>query len=285
MTRTKSLLTAVAAYTAWGFFPIYWKFLHAIPSTLILAHRILWCCVFYALFWFWQRRPDTTLVPKRAELQITLGAGFLVTLNWLTYIYAVNTGRVLEGSLAYFLVPLLNVFLGKILFGESLSLVRRIALAVAMLGVAFLALRSPQFPWLALVMAITFSLYGSLKKQLNLPVFQGSFLESLWVLLPALAAIFYWQGVLGVRPTNAEWAFFVGSGIVTGGPLVLFAAAARALPYSTMGFMQFITPTLQFLLAVFLYKEPFTPAYAIAFTLIWTGVGLYLVTLLRERQA
>jgi chloramphenicol-sensitive protein RarD len=279
---------ALAAFLAWGLVPIFWKFLARVPSLELVLHRVIWSFVCYAtilLFMVWRQRvthtatdsrPAGLRLPNSREWFFIVSASLLVSINWYAFIYAVNHGRVLEGSLAYFLTPLLNVVTGVLVFKESLSGKVKLALLAATLGVAMLFLKSDQMPWLALVMALTFSCYGMLKKRLTLLPVYSSMLETL-VLLPfvILAAVFLrTQSTISLAPF--EISLMLLSGLVTGLPLLWFSQAAQLLPFSIMGFFQFIPPTVSFLIAVFMYNENFGILEAAAFSCIWLGAGFFI---------
>lgn len=283
MLSRKAIFAAASAYVAWGFFALYWKLLQHFPAMGILCHRVIWACFFYGLVWFVVERKDQKIFPDRRNFLLCLGSGIMISLNWVAFIYSVNSNQLLEGSLAYFINPLLNVLLGAFIFGESLGTIRKFAVGVAAIGVGVMALRGDHFPWLALTMASTFSIYGVLKKSQRMNVFQGTWLETLLVLPFAVAGAIYFYKTGVVVPSSFDWLVFVGGGLITGFPMIWFAIGARDLPYSLMGFMQFLSPTLQFLIAIYLYGEVFTEAHGWAFSFIWMGVALYIWSLFRKR--
>jgi chloramphenicol-sensitive protein RarD len=280
----KAILAAASAYIAWGFFALYWKYLQRFPSIGIICHRVIWTCFFYGIVWFAIERKNENIFPSRRNLLLCLGCGSMISFNWLLFLYSVNSNQLLEGSLAYFINPLLNILLGALVYGERLGNVRKIAVAVATLGVALMAIRGGHIPFLALGMAFSFSIYGAFKKSLQMNVFHSAWLETLMVLPIAVlgAVYFYQQGV--VVPAPFEWALLIGGGLITGVPMIWFAMGARDLPYSLMGFLQFLSPTLQFALAIFLFGEVLTEAHIWAFSLIWVGVALYIWSLFSQRR-
>lgn len=271
---------AAGAFGLWGLLPIYWKALAAAGAGEILAHRIVWsalCCALLLAY----RRGVRSLLASLATPRIflsALGSSVLIAVNWLTYIWAVNAGLVLEASLGYFINPLVCVLLGFLFLGERLRRMQAAAVCLAAAGVAFLTFHYGAVPWVALTLAFSFGLYGLCRKTARLNSLEGLTAETLLLLLPAA-----WY--LGGLEAAGEGSFFsgepvltlllFGAGPVTAVPLLLFAAGARMLPLATVGLLQYIAPTLQFALAVFLYGEPFTPAHLITFSLIWVALALY----------
>lgn len=275
-----ALIYAFVAYSAWGFFPLYWKLLHHLSATEILAHRLIWSCFFYWLIlaiWGKGARSFSDLwqVFKTEAKWIVLACVF-ISINWLTYIYAVNTERVMQGSLAYFITPLMNVFFGALIFKEKLRSKTKWALAWVCVGLCSFIFLAHQVPGLALIMALTFSSYGLCKKKLKASPMLTSFLESLVALPVALVAALMIRQQTSDSLALSEFLLLMGGGLVTALPLLWFSMAAQKIPLSTMGFMQFISPSIQFLLAVFLYREEVGLPQIIAFGAIWIGVGLYL---------
>lgn len=275
--HAKGLLWGIVCAGMWGFFPVYWKFLAHRTSAEILAHRIIWAFVFYLVLFvaFSRRSLPLLLRQSKRDWLLSIAASLLLSLNWGVYIYAVNSGRILEGSLAYFITPIMNVAIGVIFFGEAFPLVLKLSVAFASLGVAMKIILTPSFPVIALILAISFSLYGVTKKVLTIPALTSSVLEGAVGVVPALIAVGYFHGH---APSTdlATWALFMGGGIVTGLPLFLYSYSAQRIPYSIMGILQFIAPSLQLLVAVLVFHEEFGFRNAIAFGLIWIGVLFYL---------
>lgn len=266
------------SYALWGFFPIYWKLLHRLGPLEILAHRFIWSFVFYAgIFFCTQKRPLERLkkIPAK-DLKLSMLSALVVGTNWGFYIYAVHTNRILEGSLAYFINPLLNVVTGLILFREAIPRLLQFAVASAAIGVAIKASLAPEPPVLALILASTFCLYGIIKKSLSIEASTTSLLEGATGIIPAILAAIYLRQHSEVTLTTTEMILMVGSGVVTGLPLFLFSYAAQRVPYSLMGILQFIAPTLQFAVGVWLYGEHFGSRDLLAFGFIWLGVIFYL---------
>jgi chloramphenicol-sensitive protein RarD len=276
----RGILAGVAAYSLWGLFPIYWRLLEQVPAIEILAHRIVWAFGFVALIlivrrdWHWTKE----VLHNRRTLVIYTLAAILLSVNWFTYIWAVNAGYVVEASLGYFINPLVNFMLGVIFFGEKLRRGQVGAVILAVLGVVYLTVSYGSLPWIALVLAFSFGLYGLIKKTASLESLHGLSLETAVLFLPALVFLLY-------RGNNGMGAFMhegtgvtlllILSGPVTSIPLLLFGFAARTIPLSMLGFIQYIAPTLQFMLGVFVYHEPFPLARLVGFSMIWLALLVY----------
>ncbi len=277
--RARGVLYAVATYLTWGLFPLYFKALRAVPALEVLAHRVIWSLVVVAAIVAGRGGVRALAAPFRPRRRLPLlgATTALISTNWLVYVWAVQSGRVLEASLGYFLNPLVNVLLGVAFLGEALSPRQRAAVALAGAGVAVLVLRAGAVPWVALALAASFGLYGLLRKRAAVEPL-GGLLGETALLAPAALAF------LGVRAAAGTGAFGTSPGLslllaaagpITALPLVAFGLAIHRLRLSTMGLVQYLTPTGQFLLAVLLYREPFRAAHAAAFALIWTSLGLY----------
>jgi chloramphenicol-sensitive protein RarD len=274
------VLYALAAYTAWGVFPLYFKALQHIAPAEILAHRMLWSLVFvFAILavrrhWSWLR--GALHQPKVLGGFAT--SALLLAGNWFLYIWAVNHGRVVEASLGYFINPLFNVLLGALLLGERLRLVQWTAVGLAAAGVTWLTWQGGGLPWIALLLAATFALYGLMRKTATLGALEGLALETL-LLFPLAAAYLAFltleeRNSFIAAPAGSQW-LLAAAGPITAIPLLLFAAGARRIPLSLLGLLQYIGPTLQLLLGVWLYREPFGGARLAGFALIWSALGLY----------
>ncbi len=283
----RALQLALVSYFSWGFFPIYWKLLKGFPALEILAHRMLWSFVFYLLIYFFvnKQKKISVLNESRRNWRLSTLAGALLAVNWGLYIYAVNSGQILQGSLAYFINPLLNVCVGVMFFQEKMSGWLKIALAFASIGVLIQIFFAQSFPWLALALATTFCAYGTVKKVLTTNPIRSSLMEGVFALIPALLTALYFRQV-SLQPLSLlDFCLFMGSGVVTGLPLFFFSAAAQKLPYSLMGMLQFIAPTLQFLVGYLMYGEKLGSTSIASFLLIWIGVGFYLRDrLVRKKQ-
>ena len=279
-------LLGLTAYALWGVLPVYFKALAAVPAVDIVAHRVLWSLPFLALLILATRGWDK--VRAVASRPRTLGILFVTALliggNWLLYVYAVTSGHILAASFGYYLNPIANVLLGRFVLREKLNRMQWGAVAIAAAGISVLAAGALGQLWLSLALCISFALYGLLRKVVPADALTGLAVETA-ILFPLAIAWLGWmalasQPVLGT--TGLETGLLVFSGIVSTTPLLLFTAAARRLPYSTLGMLQFLAPTLQFLIAVLLYGERFTSAHAIAFAAIWGALVLYVIAMLRS---
>ena len=276
--RRTGFLYALAAYLAWGFLPIYFKALRGVPALEVLAHRVVWSVVLLAVAVLAARRGAAVreaLSPGRRGLLAATAT--LIAANWLLYIWAVQSGRIVEASLGYFVNPLVNVLLGVAFLGETLSRPQRIALGLAAAGVATLVVRLGAFPWVSILLALSFGLYGLLRKRAALDALGGLLAETA-LLAPLALAFLVARGAAGTGAfgrTPATTLLLALAGVITALPLVWFAVGVRRLRLSTMGLIQYVAPTGQFLLGVVLYREPFTRAHAVAFALIWSSLALY----------
>ena len=285
----KGLVLGISAYAFWGILPIYFKALRAVPSVDIVAHRILWSVPILALLLSvagaWEEL-GAALRNRRAMLLLGVTA-LLIGANWLLYVYAVNSGHILAGSLGYYLNPLANVLLGRIVLKERLSWLQWAAVALAAAGITALAAGALGQLWISIALCLSFASYGLLRKIAPVDATAGLAIETA-ILAPFAAAWLVWSFSSG-QPTfgdsSADIVLIAVAGVVTTVPLLLFTAAARLLPYSMLGMLQFIAPTLQFLIAVLLYGEPFTTAHAIAFGAIWAALGLYVIAIVRHARA
>ena len=276
----RGTFTATASFLLWGLFPIYWKQLEDISPFELIAHRITWSLVFL-LAVLAHRRAFGALRAAFADaglVGLNLLSSVLLAANWTTYVWAVNTGHIIETSLGYFLTPLGNVALGYLLLHERLRPLQWSAIALAALGVGFLLLREGHVPWIALTLAGTWSGYGILKKKSALGPLVGLSVETL-VLLPIAAALLLWRahtgaGALG-RVDAWHQGLVLGTGVVTAVPLLLFADGAQRIRMTTLGLLQYLAPTVQFLIGLLLYHEAFDTQRLQAFALIWGGLALY----------
>ncbi len=288
-TAPTGLLFALAAYASWGVNPLYWRLLTGVSPVEILAHRVAWSLgLVTAMVFALGGRDDLLRALRDRRTRAMLAASsVLIGINWVAYIAAIQTNRLSESSLGYFINPLVNVALGVAVFRERLRPAQRVSIGLALVGVAILVASSAVFPWIALVLASTFATYGLLRKLAAVPSAVGLLVETL-VLAP-LALVY-----LGRLAASHEGAFALGpgtlallalSGPVTALPLVWFARAARSLPMSTLGIVQYVSPTLQFLLAVFVFGEPMPAARWAAFGFIWLALGLFSVDFVRASRA
>lgn len=278
--QTTGALAATGSFLLWGLFPIYWKQLEGVPAIELIAHRITWSLFFLLGVLAWQRRFGD-LRPAFGSAQrvgLNLLSSLLLSANWTVYVWAVNAGHVIETSLGYFLVPLVNVALGSLLLHEKLRRLQWTAIALAGVGVGVLLLRVGHVPWIALALAGTWSGYGLLKKQSALGPIAGLTVETLLLVPLAVALLLWWHhtgaGALG-RVDGRMHVFILAAGVVTAVPLLLFAHGAQRIRLTTLGLLQYLAPTVQFLIGLFMYHEPFDAARLQAFALIWAGLILY----------
>jgi chloramphenicol-sensitive protein RarD len=287
---TLGIWSALGAYVCWGLFPIYWKFLAATPAPILLCHRVVWSCVVLLLVLAATRQLNDL---RRALLQpkmlgVYALAAVLIAANWLTFVWAVNHKYIVETSLGYFINPLLNVVVGYLFFSERMRKLQWVALTLAASGVAYLTWSYGTVPWIALILASTFGLYGVVKKLAPLNALLGLSLETLILLLPAaiylgIAANVYQQPI-GSSTVNG-WTLLAGTGVVTTIPLVLFAAAAQRIPLVLVGLFQYIAPSLQFLIGVLVYQEPFTAERQLGFSVVWIALFLFAAENLNYQRA
>jgi chloramphenicol-sensitive protein RarD len=276
----KGMIFAAASYVMWGLFPVYFKALQGVPAMEILLNRMVWSLLFVLLVLACRRQWKWIGEVRRRPLVL---AGFsvsalLLASNWFIYIWAVNNDRVIDASLGYFINPLVNVLLGFLVLRERLRLGQWAAVALAAGGVAWLTWQGGQPPWIALMLAGTFASYGLLRKTAALGALEGLSLETL-LLFPLALGYLAWLTLDGHNaflsaPASTQW-LLAAAGPITAIPLLLFAAGARRIPFSTLGLLQYIGPTLQLLLGVWLYHEPFGGARLAGFTLIWAALAVY----------
>ena len=287
----RGMWVAVGAYVLWGVMPLYWHLLKAVPSLQIVLHRIAWSALFVGAYLLWRdgrgwlRR---TLAGPRLGWMLAL-SGVLIAFNWGLYIWAVNAGHVVETALGYFINPLLNVLIGVLFLRERLRPLQWLSVAVAAAGVLWLAVRYGQVPWIALALAASFGLYGVVRKLAHVDAVAGLGVESAYLFLPAIALLAWTEahggGGFGAGYGAAASALLVLGGIVTALPLVGFAYAVRRIPLATVGLLQYIAPTLQFLIGVLVFREPFDRERLIGFACIWLALAIFAADgLLRARR-
>jgi chloramphenicol-sensitive protein RarD len=280
---------AVGAYVIWGIFPVYWKWLQSVPSAQLLCHRILWS--FLLLFPILLLRRDWGAVRTALRMPripaVSVAAALLLGVNWLTYVWAVDSGYIVECSLGYFINPLLNVFLGVLILKERLRAGQWIAILLAA-GVLFLTVSYGALPWIALTLAFSFAFYALIKKTTPLGSVHGLTVETGILVLPALLWLFQseaaGQGAFLHQGAIIDL-LLIGAGAATAVPLVMFAEAAKRIPLSLVGVLQYIAPILQFLLGVLFYGEPFTRAQAVGFGIVWAALILFTAEGLVRRRA
>ncbi len=282
------LAYGLAAYGSWGVFPIYLKAVRTVPVIEVLSHRVVWALAVLALVTAvrGEVRAVGAALRQRRALLVLSGSTVLIAVNWLVYIFSVTHARILESSLGYYINPLVSVLFGIVLLGERLAPLTKAAVVAAGAGVAWMALDLGQLPCISLVLAFSFGLYGLLRKIAPVGALIGLTVETI-LLAPFCLAYLAWAVSHGRSGfvSGGPWiqALLLLAGPVTAVPLLCFAAAARRLPLSTIGFLQYVSPTLQFLLAVAVYGEPFSRGRAVAFAFIWTAVALFAFDSVRRR--
>lgn len=282
-TDPAGVIYGILAYTAWGILPLYWKLLNIVPALEILAHRIIWSFVFVGVLLIasggWQTL--LTVVKNKKNLFFLFVCGFLISLNWFTYIWAVNSNHVIEASMGYYINPLVVVLLGVVVLKEKLTRWQGLAIFLASVGVLILTVQYGQVPWVALILASTFALYGLSKKLIKVDYISGLALETIIVMPIALVYIITQQtqgiGSVGRVPFQTTFILF-GSGIVTAIPLLWFAKGAQKVKLTIMGFLQYIAPTISLLLGIFVFKEYFSAIHFISFSFIWAGLAIFIMT-------
>lgn len=283
------IIQAILAYGSWGLLPLYWKQLIDSAPLEILCHRMVWSLVFVGILLQRQGRLGEAIALLRQPrlCRILLGTASLLSFNWGLYIYAVNSNQITQVSLGYYINPLVNVMVGFLFLGEPLSPLQGWAVGFAALGVLNQALVLGEFPWISLGLALSFASYALVRKLTPAPPLAGLAVETLLITPAAVAFLVYWQGIdrstFGQSLSVTLW--LLGAGIVTAMPLLWFNKAAKSLLFSTLGFLQYIGPSLQLAIGVFLYQEPFTLRHGVTFALIWLGLGLYSWSLVQAARS
>jgi len=274
------VLFGIGAYFLWGLLPIYWKFIHNVPALEIISHRMIWSFIFVVGVIAFSGGWAEFRVSLRGKKDILpfLFTSLLLTGNWLIYVWAVNAGFIVETSLGYFINPLVNVLLGVLFLREKLRPWQWVSVGLAFLGVAYLSWQYGSLPWIALSLAFSFAFYGLIKKKAALSSTQGFATETGIMFFPALAYLLFLEftgkGAFGHQSLRVT-ALLILAGVATGLPLLLFGKAARMIPLSMMGFLQYLAPTMQLFIGVFLYHEPFPLDRLIGFGLIWIALLIY----------
>lgn len=279
-------------YFAWGILPVYWKFLTTVDSFFILGNRVLWSLVFALVMLVLLGQMDHLRAAwaERRTRRVLLLTGVLIVVNWGSYIIAVNTGHVIDASLAYYLNPLMSILIGCCFFKESLSGLQKLAVVLATVGVLYAVVSYGVVPWLALIIGGSFAAYGAVKKTVTTGGVTSLAVECLWMLVPALVMmIWLWaQGqtaAAGETMAWWQWLLLPTTGIVTALPLFVFGKGIQTTSYSLSGILMYVNPTLQLLCGVFLFHEAFTRTYAVMFAFVWAAVVLYLASAwLQHRQ-
>jgi len=280
----------VAAYTLWGLLTLYWRLFPNVPAIQVLCHRIVWSFVVLAAIiaarWPERRAVLQSVTPRVVSLYAV--AAVLIGVNWFLYVYSVNNGFVVESSLGYFITPLVNVLMGMLVFRERLRQMQWVAVAFAFSGVVWLTIAYGTLPWIGVALAASFGSYGLVKKAAPLPSLEGLALETAVLLVPAglyLVALHLRGAGAFLHSRAGTDLLLVAGGVVTIVPLLLFATAVRRIPLSVVGVLQYIAPTIQFLLGVFAFQEPFTRAQLAGFGLVWLGLVVFAVDGMRLRSS
>jgi chloramphenicol-sensitive protein RarD len=280
------ILYAVLAYGIWGLFPIYWKFLSSIPALEILSHRVIWSSILLLGVLFSYKRGQELiklLLEPRQFLPLLASASFLA-FNWGLYIYGVNSDRIVETSLGYFINPLVSVLLGVVILHERLQWGQWLAVCLATIGVSYSILAVGQVPWIALGLAFSFAIYGLLRKVIIVKPLLGLTVETCLLTPVALTYLASWHNSNHFGENSLITLLLIGCGVVTSVPLFCFNSAVQLLRLSTIGFFQYIAPSFQLIIGIWLYHEPFTKNHAIVFGFIWTALALYSVVSLANRK-
>lgn len=278
-TAFSGIISVFTAIFLWGILPVYWKQLDNIPPDQILANRVIWSFAFVMLILIVQGRiRELVSQIKSGESTVLFLGGIIISFNWFTYIYAVNTDHIVEASLGYYINPLLTIFLARIVLKEKLDIYQVIAVILAIIGVGIITLNHGSIPLIALILAFTFSAYSLIKKRVRTEVVLGVTLETLVVLPVAIGYLLFlsWNGhQLYTALSLKEIIFLLGTGVITAIPLMLFSYGARKVPLMTVGFINYLAPTITLFLGIFIYKETFTVIHALTFGFIWAGLLLY----------
>lgn len=282
---TRGLILAVLSYLIWGVFPLYWKLLTQVPATQILAHRIVWSFALLAAIIFFTRNKKVREYLKNPKIFITLFlTAIFIGLNWGIYIYAVNNNHIVEASLGYYINPIVTVLLAIIFLKERMNRLQILAVLFALAGLIYLTIEIGRLPIISIILALTFAIYALLRKKANLQSMPGLMIETMILTPIALGYLLFanhqGSGAFGHISMFVN-VLLVFAGPVTTLPLYLFGVAAPKIPLSTMGFIQYLSPSMQLLLGVIIFKEPFTHANLVCFALVWIGLGLYSYSILR----
>ena len=276
-----TILTA-ASFALWGVLPGYWKMLAAVPALQIVGHRTIWTCLFAFLLIIITGKLYLVreALSKRVTRLIIMAGSLMIAINWLIYIYAVNSGNIVQASLGYYINPLVSILLGMAVLRERLTALQIAAFILAGCGVLYMTFSLGSFPWISVALAVSFALYGLVKKSTGVDSISSLAVESMFlapVALPAAAGLL--NGVfIPFGNTMLTCFLLVSGGVVTGLPLYMFAEGAKSIPLSRVGFLQYISPSLSLLIGVFIYGESFTAVHAVSFGFIWTGLLVYTVS-------
>ena len=277
----RGVLYGIGAYALWGFFPIYWKLLESVPALELIGHRIAWSfLLLIAVIMLTGQWSEFHTTFNARTVGTYLMASLLIGVNWLMYVWAVNAGHIVETSLGYFINPLISVLLGLVVLRERLRAMQWLPVGLAFVGVTYLTIQFGQLPWIALVLAFSFGFYGLVKKLAPLSSLHGLALETGILFIPAVA-------YLGFVEASGTGAFMhtgllpdllmVGAGLVTTVPLLMFTSAAKQIPLTMIGVLQYLAPTIQFMIGVFIYHEPFDQSRLIGFSIVWLALIIFWV--------
>ncbi|MCM3767183.1 EamA family transporter RarD [Neobacillus niacini] len=275
---------AAFSYLLWGLLPIYWKLLNTVEAKEILANRVFWSFVFMLLILVFSKKLGLLVetlkgfAQRKKQMYALIVASVLISINWFVYIWAVNNGHLIETSLGYYINPLVSILLGMLVLKEKLSIYQYISFGLATIGVLIITIAHGEFPWVAIVLAVTFGVYGLVKKVINVDSAVGLTLETL-VMTPIAAIYMLVLFVKGsnsfLNPSIATDLLLIGAGAATAVPLLYFAKGAQKIPLSLLGFLQYIAPTIMLLLGVFVYDEHFSKVQLLSFIFIWTALTIY----------
>ncbi|MAY61957.1 MAG: protein RarD [Rhizobiales bacterium] len=281
---------ALTAYLLWGFLPFYMKAVAHIPAAEVVAHRIVWSVPIAGMVLIWLGRTADIKVALRTPRTLAMGllTASIVSVNWGIYVWAIGAGRAVEAALGYYINPLLSVLLGALLLGEKLDGLQKLAIGIAFVAVCVLGFEAGGLPWVSICLALSWGFYAYFRKTLPVGPNQGFFLEVLVLTIPALGYL-GWLALTGQSHFGStgmtDVLLLLGCGLVTAVPLMVYANGAKLLRLSTIGIMQYIAPTMIFLIAVFIFKEPFGLEKLVAFLLIWTALAIYTLSLFRQHRA
>lgn len=289
--RNKGIMIGVFAYIIWGLLPMYWKVLDVVRPDVVFAHRIIWSFFFIFIYIAVTNRlkPFFTEVRRillhKKVLFAIIVASIVIGVNWLVFIWAVQNNYVLQASLGYYINPLMNVLLGVLILKEKLSRIQQISVVLAAIGVLYLTISYNVFPWVSIVLASSFAIYGLLKKFANLDATFSLMIETAVLTPVAFIYLFYqFGGTIGFQSLTSTNLLLISTGVATAVPLLLFGIAVLYIPLSLTGFLQYIAPTLMFFIGIILYKEPFTTDHLITFSFIWSSVILYMASTFRRKK-
>ena len=280
------LFYAILSYFIWGVFPLYWKMLAQVPAEQILAHRILWSCILLAIASYLLRETSFRKYVRNPKILLILTAtAILIAANWGIYIYAVNHNQIVEASLGYYINPIVNVLLGLVFLKERLNAMQILALGFALAGLTYLTIQAGRVPVISLLLATTFAFYALLRKKAGLKSMPGLLIETM-ILAPFALFYLWYANRVGTGVFLHHSGFYnlllILAGPVTAIPLFLFGVAAPKVPLTTLGFIQYLSPSMQLLIGVLLFHEKFTHVNLVSFVLVWIGLGLYMYSVLKE---